>query len=82
MKDLKETVALMESADYKERFKAEYYQTKIRFTKLKKMLDKWDNNELDFSPTCPRSIYDDQIYTMNHYLSILKERAKLENIEL
>ena len=30
--ELKDTVALMESDDYKDRFKAEYYQTKIRMT--------------------------------------------------
>lgn len=28
--ELKETVDFMNSKDYKERFKAEYYQTKIR----------------------------------------------------
>lgn len=37
---LKETVELMESADYKERFKAEYLQTKIRYEKLKAMNNK------------------------------------------
>ena len=31
--DFKETVDLMLSNDYKERFKAEYYQTKIRYIK-------------------------------------------------
>ena len=30
MKDLIDTVELMASDDYKERFKAEYYQTEIR----------------------------------------------------
>lgn len=35
MKNLNETVAMMNSADYKERFKAEYHQTKIRHEKLK-----------------------------------------------
>lgn len=33
--ELKDTVEMMGSADYKERFKAEYYQTKIRYEKLK-----------------------------------------------
>lgn len=32
--ELKDTIKLMESKDYKERFKAEYYQTKIRWEKL------------------------------------------------
>ena len=48
--ELKDTVALMASADYKERFKAEYYQLVIRFKKLQAMLEKWDKGELDFTP--------------------------------
>ena len=35
--EYKDTVNLMLSSDYKERFKAEYYQTKIRYEKLKKL---------------------------------------------
>ena len=49
--DLKDTIELMQSEDYKERFKAEYYQVKIRLEKLEAMLDKWDKGELDFTPT-------------------------------
>lgn len=33
--ELKTTIPLMTSEDYKERFKAEYLQTKIRYEKLK-----------------------------------------------
>lgn len=33
--ELNETVELMNSADYKDRFKAEYFQVKIRHDKLK-----------------------------------------------
>ena len=33
--ELKETIELMQSGDYRERFKAEYLQTKIRHEKLK-----------------------------------------------
>lgn len=36
--ELKDTCSLMMSEDYKERFKAEYYQLKIRYAKLMKML--------------------------------------------
>lgn len=43
MMKLSETVEMMNSADYKERFKAEYLQLKIRANGLKNMLDKWDN---------------------------------------
>ena len=43
---LSQTVDIMTSSDYKERFKAEYAQVCIRYKKLKNMLDKWDKNEL------------------------------------
>ena len=33
--ELRDTVDMMNSEDYKERFKAEYYQTVIRYGKLK-----------------------------------------------
>lgn len=38
--ELMETVVLMCSADYKERFKAEYFQLKIRYEKLLTMCEK------------------------------------------
>jgi hypothetical protein len=40
--ELSDTVEMMNSTDYKERFKAEYYQTVCRWVKLKTMLDRWD----------------------------------------
>lgn len=80
--ELKDTVKMMESSDYKERFKAEYYQNVIRLQKLKTMLDKWDKGELNFSPTCPRSTYDLQIRLMSGYITVLEARAVMEHIEL
>ncbi len=80
--NLKETAKMMSSADYKERFKAEYYQTAIRYEKLNAMLKQWDNGTLEFEPTCPRSTYNIQIVTMTDYLAILEARAVMEGIEL
>lgn len=80
--ELMETVQLMLSNDYKDRFKGEYLQTKIRHNKLKAMCDKWDNDELDFEPTCPREIYNEQLSYMFSYLCVLEERAQLEGIDL
>lgn len=80
--ELKDTVALMCSADYKERFKAEYLQLKIRRDKLKAMVDKWDAGTLEFTPTCSRDIYGFQLYVMDGYLDILRHRAELEGVEL
>ena len=39
---LHDTAALMESPNYKERFIAEYAQTKIRYERLKHLLTKWE----------------------------------------
>ena len=80
--ELKDTVALMESADYKERFKAEYYQLVIRFKKLQTMLEKWDKGELDFTPTCPKAAYAFQVKSMGEYIASLEVRAAIECIEL
>ena len=80
--ELKDTSTLMQSADYKDRFKAEYYQAKIRFEKLNDMLDKWNNGELNFTPTCPKATYNFQIKAMGEYIASLEVRAKIEGIEL
>lgn len=79
---LSETVDMMNSSDYKERFKAEYAQLVIRYKGLKDMLDKWDHGKLEFDPTCPRSTYNIQIKAMTDYIAILEARAVMENIIL
>lgn len=58
--ELKDTIELMQSSDYKERFKAEYQQTKIRHDGLHKMLVKWDAGKLEFTPTCPKALLMEQ----------------------
>lgn len=80
--ELRDTIDMMDNANYKERFKAEYYQVGIRFQKLKAMLDKLDSGALNFSPTCPRSTYNMQIKAMADYLAVLEARAVMEGIEL
>ena len=82
MLSLQDTVEMMNSEDYKDRFKAEYYQVYIRFVKLNSMIEKWDKEELDFEPTCPRSTYDMQLKAMKDYISVLEARAVMENIDL
>ena len=80
IKTLKDTVELMNSSDYKERFIAEYQQLVIRYKGLRNMLDKWDRGELEFKPTCPRSTYNMQIKAMTDYIAILEARAVMEGI--
>jgi hypothetical protein len=46
------------------------------------MLQKWDNDECQFTPTCPRSIYDLQVKSMQDYLAILEARAIIEKVDL
>lgn len=79
---LGETVELMNSTDYKERFRAEYLQLVIRYRGLSQMLRKWDNGTLDFEPTCPRSTYNMQINAMTDYIGVLEARAVMEGIDL
>ena len=82
IENLNETVEMMTSSDYKERFKAEYYQLEYRIKKLEKMFNDWDNGNLNFEPVCPSSLLENQFDVMNEYLLILKERAEIEGIEL
>lgn len=80
--ELKDTIEMMDSQDYKERFKAEYYQLKIRYRKLKRMVASWEKGELTFKPTCPMSTYKLQLKAMKDYLAILEARAVMEQVEL
>lgn len=82
IKTLKDTVELMNSEDYRERFIAEYKQLVICCNGLRNMLDKWDRGELNFKPTCPRSTYNMQIRAMEDYMTILESRAVIEGIVL
>ena len=82
MFELKDTVPMMISDDYKERFVAEYSQLIIRYKKLYAVLEKYAADKLDFKPTCPIEILYEQLDHMEAYLSVLKTRAKYEDIEL
>lgn len=77
--EMKDTVALMESDDYKDRFKAEYWQTKIRYNRLRKIVVKADAG-IDI-PNNIRFLRE-QSRRMAEYLYILEVRAETENIEL
>ena len=76
------TIDLMNSEDYKERFKGEYAQTLIRLRKLNDMLNKYEEGTLGFTPTCPIYLLRHQSAYMEAYLKTLEERAEYENIDL
>ena len=80
--DLKDTIDLMNSEDYKDRFKAEYLQTKIRYEKLRRMMIKKEAGTLNFEPKCPDEVLNSQLYYMEEYLKQLEVRAEIETIDL
>lgn len=80
--ELKDTVKYMESEDFRERFIAEYQQTKIRYNKLHAMIVKYEAGTLEFSPVTPLEILKKQASFMGQYLYTLELRAQLEGIEL
>ena len=82
MKDLKDTVAMMNSEDYKERFRAEYFQTKIRYEKLHAMTIKYEASTLNFTPSCSLELLNEQKRHMGNYLHCLEVRAEIEKIDL
>lgn len=87
MKNLKDTAAQMVSADYKERFKAEYHQTKIRWEKLKNFCNRIEASQMvdgiqEPEHDCPIYLLRDQQKSMGEYLHILELRAVIENIDL
>lgn len=80
--ELKDTVDLMNSEDYNDRFKAEYFQTKIRYDKLHKMLVKRAAGTLDFEPKCSVALLTEQKRYMGEYLRVLETRAEIEGVDL
>lgn len=84
--ELKETVELMNSKDYKERFVAEYHQVKIRYEKLKNFCNKIEVETMlgkeETKHDCPLELLREQQKYMGLYLSVLEKRALIENVEL
>lgn len=80
--ELPQTALGMISEDYKERFKAEYRQVKIRYDKLDSMTVKYEAGTLPFTPTCSLELLKEQKKHMGNYIRCLKIRAEIENIDL
>ncbi len=89
---LNDTCELMNSADYKDRFLAEYYQLKIRLDKLRRfnakieaanLTSRYDSKKADMPEhDCPEAFLREQEKIMEKYLHILEMRAHIEGIEL
>ena len=82
IKDLSDSIEMMLSEDFKERFKAEYYQTKIRYNKLHKMVVQYEAGKLSFQPKCSLELLKAQKSAMGQYLYTLEVRAMVEEISL
>ena len=80
MAKLENTVEMMLSDDYKERFIAEYQQLVNRKNKLQKVIREYDKST--FEPDCSIDLLTWQLKTMQMYEYILKRRAEVEGIEL
>ena len=89
--ELENTLDLMLSPDYKNRLKAEYWQTKIRYEKLKRRNTEWEAYRLTnvmqavaAKSKTPREVLQQQQQerVMGEYLHLLELRAVLEGVEL
>ena len=80
--EIKDTIEMMQSGDYKERFKAEYWQTKIRYQKLHATVIKLEAGTCNFTPACSLTLLKEQKRHMGEYLYCLEIRAELEGIDL
>ena len=80
------TVHLMLSSDYKDRFVAEYLQTKIRYGKLKAYCDRIEMammhpRKVEMPPhDCDLELLRQQQHYMGCYLGVLEKRAIVEGI--
>lgn len=80
--ELKDTINLMNSEDFKERFIAEWAQTQIRYKKLHAMVVKYEAGTLNFTPKCSLELLKRQKSFMGQYLYCLEVRAEVEGIKL
>lgn len=82
MLTMRDTLRMMISDDYKERFVAEYWQLKNRYDRLHEMVVKYEADVLEFRPDCPLGLLKNQEWSMSHYLHALEVRAQIEKIPL
>lgn len=84
--ELKETIDGMISTDYRERFKAEYRQTKERYERLKAFCNRIEAAERtgreEPRHDCPLELLREQQKRMGMYLETMEIRAAIEQIDL
>ena len=82
MMELHETVSEMLDECYKKRFRAEYWQLRIRVEKLTILVMKYREGTLGFEPSCSLGILENQLDAMQRYLALLELRAEIEKVNL
>jgi hypothetical protein len=83
--ELMDTVELMGSSDYRDRFVAEYIQLKIRYEGLKAFNTKIEaarRTAEEPKRDCHASLLREQQAAMGEYLHLLEVRAVIEDIDL
>ena len=76
--ELKDTIDLMLSNNHYERLMAEYFQLRIRYMKLEKILNDYENDNLTFALATPPEILKQQLNIMHDYMLILNQRLHIE----
>lgn len=79
---LEGTIGMMTSGDWRDRFVAEYLQTKIRYEKLHRLIVKREVGKLDFNTPIPLESWKYQAYHMEMYLLELEKQAEIHGIDL
>lgn len=68
--------------EWQKRFVKEYYELRGRFAKLDEMIQRYEKGQLEFEPKCPIDLLKHQRSVMWEYLSILEQRARIEEVKL
>lgn len=79
---LENTIELMKSKDWRDRFVAEYLQTKIRYDRLHELIIRREVGMLDFKTPIPLKSWQTQARHMGLYLYELEKQAILHGIAL
>lgn len=80
--ELKDTIDLMTSADWKDRFLAEYLQTRIRYLKLMRLYRLRMVDKLHFETPIPIESWQRQLEAMELYTKELEYQAEMHGIRL
>lgn len=77
-----DTIPLMQSDSYGDRMVAEYWQTKIRYERLRRIIVKQHAGTLNYQNKCGVCELESQARAMDEYLRLLELRAEIERIDL